>query len=203
MQPVILFIIIFIGNIITVVILPIITVSTVIGIVSNISDKVQIGKISKFLKSSVVWVLGTAITIFVGVLSLEGTLTSSVDGLSAKGIKAVAANVIPVLGKALSDSVDTVLGCTILLKNAVGVVGMLVLVSICIMPIIKLSVLTISYNLTTAIAEPIADKRIVKLLEQITGTFKLLLAVTFFVSILLIIGLALTLKISNAGMMYR
>lgn len=80
---------------------------------------------------------------------------------------------------------------------------MLVLVSICIMPIIKLSVLTISYNLTTAIAEPIADKRIVKLLEQITGTFKLLLAVTFFVSILLIIGLALTLKISNAGMMYR
>lgn len=80
---------------------------------------------------------------------------------------------------------------------------MIVLVSICIMPIIKLSVLTISYNLTTAIAEPIADKRIVKLLEQITGTFKLLLAVTFFVSILLIIGLALTLKISNAGMMYR
>ena len=177
--------------------------STIIGIVSNISDKVQIGKISKFLKSSVIWVLGTAITIFIGVLSLEGTLTSSVDGLSAKGIKAVTANVIPVLGKALSDSVDTVLGCTILLKNAVGVVGMVVIVSICIIPIIKLSVLTISYNLTTAIAEPIADKRIVKLLEQITGTFKLLLAVTFFVSILLIIGLALTLKISNTGMMYR
>ncbi|MBE5820538.1 MAG: hypothetical protein E7310_07005 [Clostridiales bacterium] len=198
-----LFIIIFIGNIITIAILPIITVSTIIGIVSNISDKVQIGKISKFLKSSVIWVLGTAITIFIGVLSLEGTLTSSVDGLSAKGIKAVAANVIPVLGKALSDSVDTVLGCTILLKNAVGVVGMVVIVSICIIPIIKLSVLTISYNLTTAIAEPIADKRIVKLLEQITGTFKLLLAVTFFVSILLIIGLALTLKISNTGMMYR
>lgn len=78
-QPVILFIIIFIANTITLVIIPIVIVATVIGVVSNVSDKIQIGKLAKFLKSSVVWVLGTAITLFIGVLSLEGTLTSAVD----------------------------------------------------------------------------------------------------------------------------
>ena len=80
---------------------------------------------------------------------------------------------------------------------------MIILLLICVTPIIKLSILTITYSLTTAVAEPIADKRIVNLLEQMTGTFKILLAIVFFTSVLLIIGLALTLKISNAGIMYR
>ena len=42
-------------------------------------------------------------------MSLEGTLTSNVDGLAAKGIKAAASSFIPVVGKALGDSVDMVI----------------------------------------------------------------------------------------------
>ena len=56
-----------------------ILVGTSLGIISKISDKIQIGKISKMFKSSVVWALGIILTVFVGALSIEGTLTSSVD----------------------------------------------------------------------------------------------------------------------------
>lgn len=108
-QPILIFAVVFIGNIINLAILPIITATMILGIASNLSDKVQIGNLAKFFKSSVTWFLGFIITIFVGLLSLEGTLTSSVDGLTIKGIKSVAATVIPVVGKALGDSVDTVL----------------------------------------------------------------------------------------------
>lgn len=55
-----------------------------------------------------------------GVLSLEGTLTSSVDGLTAKTTKAVVTSTIPVVGKLLGETVDAVLGCSNILKNAVG-----------------------------------------------------------------------------------
>ena len=58
------------------------------------------------------------------------------------------------------------------------------------------------YSLMTALSEPIADKRIMNLLEQMAGTFKILLGIMFFIMALLI-GLAMTIKISNAGMMYR
>lgn len=71
------------------------------------------------------------------------------------------------------------------------------------MPIIKLSVITIMYHFATAICEPMADEKIVSLLEQMGGTFKVLLGIMFFVAVLLIVGVSMTIKISNIGMMYR
>lgn len=158
---------------------------------------------SKFLKSSIIWILGLVITIFVSILSLEGTITSNIDGLTAKGIKAATSTFIPVVGKALGDSVDIVIGSTSLLKNSIGIVGMLVIIGICAIPIIKLTMLTITYHFASAICEPLADKKIVFLLEQMGETFKVLLGIMFFVAILLIIGLAICIKISNNVIMLR
>lgn len=61
----------------------------------------------------------------------------------------------------------------------------------------------ILYNFSAAIAEPMADKKIVNVLEQIGGTFKVLLAIMFSIAALLIIGIAIVLKISNTGLMLR
>lgn len=100
-QPIILFIITFIGNFITTIIIPLVLIATALGIISKISDKIQIDKLSKFLKSSVVWILGVILTIFVGLISVEGSLSSSVDGITAKTTKAAVSSFIPVVGKIL------------------------------------------------------------------------------------------------------
>ena len=99
LEPIILFIIEFISNIIVNLILPGVSIITAIIIVSKLSDKVQINKLAKFLKSSIVWFLGIVLTIFVGVISLEGTLASSVDGITAKTAKAAVSSMIPVVRK--------------------------------------------------------------------------------------------------------
>lgn len=202
-QPVLLFLITFIGNIITTFLLPLILIGTALSIVSKVSDKVQIDKLSKYFKTSVVWVLGIVLTIFVGVLSLEGSLTSSVDGITAKTAKAAVSNFIPVVGKILGDAVDTVIGCSNILKNAVGIVGVIVVIGICIVPIIKLAILTITYYIASAVCQPIADDKIVSLLSGMGDTFKVLLAMLISVSVMLIIGITLVIKISNSGLMYR
>ena len=203
LEPMILFIIGFVGNAIKMLIMPVVSMITVLIIVSKVSDRVQINKLSKFLKSSVVWFLGIILTVFVGVVSLEGNLTSSVDGITAKTAKAAVSNLIPVVGKVLGDSVDSVLGSGIILKNALGVVGVIIIIGICIMPIIKLATLSIMYSIASAVIEPLADSKIVKLLDDMGGIFKLLLAILCSVSVLLIIGITLVVKISNSGMMYR
>jgi len=202
-QPIILFAITFIGNSIIYVILPVLLVSTALAIISKISDKVQIDKLAKYFKSSIVWFLGIILTIFVGVVSIEGTLTSNVDGITAKTAKTAVSSLIPVVGKILGDSIDSVIGCTSILKGAVGIVGVLVIISISIMPIIKIAVLSMSYYLTSALAQPIADKKITSLLEQIGDTFKIMLGILFAISTMLIIGTTLVIKISNSGLMYR
>lgn len=168
-QPILLFLINFIGNMISNVFLPLILVGTALGIISKISDRVQISKLSKYFKSTTIWALGIALTLFVGILSLEGSLTSSVDGITAKTAKAAVSNFIPVVGKILGDAVDTVIGCSNILKNAVGVVGVIVVIGICIVPIIKLAILMATYYLASAICEPIADEKIIALLRANWG----------------------------------
>lgn len=203
LEPIILFMINFIGNLIETILIPLTLIMASLTIVSKIGDKVQIDKIAKFLKSGIAWSLGIILTIFVGVVSLEGTLSSSVDGITAKTTKAIVSSAIPIVGKILGDAVDTVLGCGIILKNAVGVVGVILVIGICIMPIIKLGTLTICYKLLAGVCEPIADEKIVKLLEQIGDIFKILLAILASVSVMVIIGTTLLIKMSNSGMMYR
>ena len=83
-QPLIIFAVVFIANTITLLVLPIALIATALGIVSNLSERIQIGKLSKFLKSGITWFLGVVITIFVSILSLEGGLTSNVDRTCSK-----------------------------------------------------------------------------------------------------------------------
>lgn len=202
-QPILLLLITFISNFVTNILIPIILVSTALGIISKISEQVQVGKLSKFLSSSMVWVLGTIFTLFVSITSLEGTLTASVDGVTAKAAKTAVSSVVPVIGSILGDAVNTIMGCSNIIKNAVGVVGIIVIISICIKPILELAILTITYYLGAALCEPIADKKIVGVMEQMGGTFKIFLAVMFGITALLIIGIAIVMKISNSGLMYN
>ena len=202
-QPIILFIINLISNIFQTIIIPAILIGTALAIVSKISDRIQIDKLSKFIKSSSIWVIGILLTIFVGVLSIEGTLGSSVDGITAKTTKAIVSSSIPIVGKILGDAVDSVLGCGIILKNAIGVIGVIIIIGICIMPIIKIAILTISYKVTAAICEPIADSKVISLISQMADTFKILLAILCAISVMMIIGVTLVINISNTGLMYR
>lgn len=202
-QPILIFMMSFIGNFINLYLIPLLLISITISIVSNLSDKIQIEKISKFFKSSIVWILGIILTIFSCSLSLEGTLTSSVDGLTAKTAKAAVSNFIPVVGKIMGDTVDSVIGCGNILKNAVGIIGVIIIISIVAVPIMKVLVMWLSFKLTAAFCEVVADVKIVKLLEQMADSYKILLAMLFSVSIMFIIGITLVLKITNSSLMYR
>lgn len=203
LEPIILFIITFIGNFITTILLPIVLISTALAIISKVSSRIQVDKLSKFFNSTVVWTLGVVLTLFVGIISVEGSLSSTVDGITAKTTKAAISNFIPVVGKILGDAVDTVMGCSNILKNAVGIIGVVVVIAICVGPIIKLAILMGLYYLAGAVCQPIADEKIVKLLEEMGNTFKMLLAIMCSVSVMLIIGTTLVLKITNSGLMYR
>ena len=84
-----------------------------------------------------------------------------------------------------------------------GVFGIIIIIAIVLKPIIKLTIITLIYYLLSGLCEIFAEKNIVKLFEQIGDTFKLLLAVLCAIAVLFIVGITLTIKISNSGMMYR
>lgn len=202
-KPILLFLINFIGNFVTDFILPLVIIGTTLAVVSKISNKVKIDNLAKFMKSAAIWILGIIMTLFVTVLSLEGSITQTVDGVTAKTAKAAVSTVIPVVGKILGDATDAVIGCAGILKNAVGFIGILVIIGICISPIIKLALLSFTYYIASCICQPIADERIIGLLDSIGDTFKILLAIIFCISVMLIIGLTIVMKVSNGTLLYR
>ena len=142
-------------------------------------------------------------TLFVTVLSLEGSITETVDGVTAKTAKAAVSTVIPVVGKILGDATDAVIGSAGILKNAVGTIGIIVIMGICILPIIKLSLLSFTYYIAACVCEPIGDEKVIALLESISDTFKILLAIIFCIALMLIIGITIVIKVSNGTLLYR
>jgi stage III sporulation protein AE len=203
LQPILMIMTQIIESILSNVIIPIIFISTIIIAVGNISNGVQLGKLGDLLKKTSIWAMGIILTIFIGILSLEGTLASSIDGITAKTAKATISTAIPVVGKILGDAVDSVLGGSVIVKNAVGLLGIVVILGIALVPIIKTAILMIVFNITSVIIEPISDSRITKCMSGVGDSIKVLFGIMVTVTFLFIIAITLIIKISNFTIMYR
>lgn len=198
-EPILLVVITFIGNFIINILIPILLIGTVLSIASNLSPNISAEKISIFLKSSTIWILGFILTVFTGILSLQSVLTKNVDEVTIKATKNIVSSAVPVVGKVLSDTTETVLGCAVILKNSVGIIGIIVIIGITIIPLIKILSIMISFYLASGICQLVADEKIVKVLSQMGDTFKILLGMLAAVTAMLIIGTSIVIKITASG----
>lgn len=182
----------FINNIV----IPIIIIATAIGIISNVSDDIKMSKISKYMKSCIIWFLCISLTIFTCILSVESSLGQGVDQMTTKTTKTAISTFVPVVGKILGDAVESVLGCTNLIKNAIGAVGVIALIIIGILPLIRIGITMMFFYLAGGLAEVVADKKIVSVLEKMGDSCKVLFAALASVTVMLIIGITISMKIA-------
>ena len=194
-QSVILVSINIITTFINQILIPIIIVATVIGIISNISDEVHMNRLSKYMKSTIIWILCIFLTILTCVLSLESNLGQGIDQFTSKTTKTAVSTFVPVVGKILGDTVESVLGCTNIIKNAVGTLGVIGTIFIAATPLIRVGLTTLFIYLISGLAEIVADEKIVYVLEQMGDSCKVLLASITTVVIMLIIGFTITMKL--------
>ena len=137
------------------------------------------------------------LTIFVGLLSLEGTLSSSVDGLTAKTAKVAISNFIPVVGKIMGDSVDAVIGGLGIIKNSVGIIGIVFIILITLLPAIKIFVMYLMFNLVGAFSEIVAEEKITKLLIGLTDNIKVLLGIYISIIVMFIIQIVIMIRVTG------
>ena len=202
-QPVILGAVSAISTLMKDILFPLIFFSSIIGIVSKISEKVQITKLSGLLRQVATGIIGISLTIFIGVMSIQGATAAKVDGITIKTAKFAVDKFVPIVGKFLSDAMDTVVGASMLLKNAVGVIGLLVLFIICIMPIIKILSILFIYKLTAAVIEPISSSKVVDSLNEISKSLVLILSILVAVGMMFFIGITIVIGAGNITVMLR
>lgn len=173
--------------------IPLMTFSAVLSVAGNIGEGTGISGFIKIVKSLTKWIMALIITLFTGINAIYGFSASSLDAVSAKTIKFAVGSLVPVVGGFLSDTLDTVTTSAALIKNAVGVSGIVIMCGICVVPIVKLGVMQLMLKLCAALAEPVTDKRVSVMLwsmsEAVTAVFGvvILTVVLFVVNICIIL----------------
>lgn len=194
--PVLLFLTGALGNIVNNIIVPLLTLSLVFNIITNCSKTVKLEKISSMCKSSAMWVVSVVFALFLGVLELESSVSTSVDGVTVKTTQAAVSNLVPVVGKFLSDSLEVVMGASELIGKSVGVIGIIVIIIVLVIPLIKILAIGVVYKLLEAFAEAIiTDEKISKIIGSFAKQYISLLGImvgagaTFIIAVGIIMNL--------------
>jgi len=173
------------------IIIPVIFMSFVLQFVKNISSDYKIKNLTKLLKQIAIWTQGIVMTLFIGMITLRSIAAKTIDQVTIKTAKFAVDNFIPVVGKCLSDAISTVAGYTLLLKNAISGLGLIILIIIVLLPIIKLLIMAFLYKLAAALIEPISDERTVDCMNSVGDSILLLMSCVISVSVMFFIMVAI------------
>lgn len=203
LHPFIVFMINAMGTLIYFVIFPLLFYSVVLHIISSLSDRYKLTELARLLQRVGVGLLGLSVTVFLGVLSIHGLTGSTTDGIIIRTAKYLTGNFIPVVGRLFTDASETVIGATLLVKNAIGLVGVIMLVFFCAFPAVKIMTLTMIYYVSSAVMQPLGDSPIVKCLRTIGKSMMYVFASMAAVGLLFFLAITIIITASNVSVMIR
>lgn len=191
LDPIILAAVTLIPKIYVTIIIPLILINFVMTFANNISNEHKIDNLCKLVKQVVLWLQGIIITVFIAILTIRGITADTMDAVAVKTAKFAIDNFIPIVGKTFSDAITSVAGYSLIIKNAVTGVGLIVIVLVLIYPIMKLILMSFIYKLSASLVEPISDKRITSSIASVGDSLVLLLSCVISVSFMFFILLGI------------
>ena len=181
-----------VSQIFTSILLPIAVIIFVISLVSNISKQIKLDGLADFFSSAFKWIIGLIFTIYLGFMTIQGITASNADGIGFKTAKFAIKNYVPMLGGYISDGFEVARVGSIIIKNALGFGGIIILVSSIALPLLYICTLQLSIKFINGIGEPMGsntgsllgavEKSLSKILVVLIGVF-----IMYFVMLILFI----------------
>lgn len=202
-HPMIVFMIHIIGTFIYTVVFPLLFFSAVLSIVSSITDKYKVDQLAGLLRKIGVTLLGGLLAIFLGVISIQGATSAVTDGITLRTAKYITGNFVPVVGRTISEAADTVMSASLLVKNTVGLSGVIILLFICAFPALKILSLAFIYNFSAAIMQPLGNSPIIESLNTIGKTLIYIFAALATVGLMFFLAVTILVAAGNISAMIR
>ncbi|GAB3791427.1 stage III sporulation protein AE [Virgibacillus kimchii] len=202
-HPIIIFLVNISGVLVSTIVLPFLFISALMLIVSSLSENYKITQLAGLFKSVSLAVLGVFLTIFLGVTSVQGAASAVQDGIAMKTAKFITGNFIPVIGRTLTDAADTILSASLLLKNAVGIVGLIIIIFFAMFPAIKIFAIAIIYKIAAAVLQPIGGGPVITVLNTISTYIIYILASLLAVSFMFFLSIVIIVAASNITVLLR
>lgn len=202
-QPIIFLLVSAIATIIQTVVFPLIFLAVILTVVSSLTGEFRLSKMGGFIKQIGLTVLGLSFIIFFGVILIQGAAVSVADGISLRTAKYLTSTFVPVVGGMFANSLELIVGCSLLIQNAVGLIGMLMILVTVAFPIIKILALVLIYKLVSAVIQPIGDSLIVDCINSLGNTLMLVFISVTTVAIMFFIFITIMLGVGNMTVMLR
>ncbi|MFI3210572.1 MAG: stage III sporulation protein AE [Peptostreptococcaceae bacterium] len=173
-----------------------ISIAFAILVVNNLSKNIKLTKFANFIKNLNLISIGAVFTIYLGLVSLQGLYVTNIDNFTVKTAKFAVGNFIPVVGNFVSDSVDLILSSSQLIKGVFGGIGLILLISICILPVIKVLSIILVYKLAAIVIEPVGEEKMSSFLSSVASLMTVLLACVIAISTMFFITIAILTSLS-------
>jgi len=202
-HPVILFLMNTSGMLIEYIVLPLLFLATLLHVVSALSEQYKVTQLANLLRNISIGILGLFLTIFLGVISVQGASSAITDGVAIKTAKFVTGNFIPVIGRMFTDAADTVINASLLLKNSVGIAGVAVLLFIVAFPAIKILMISLIYKFAAAVLQPLGGGPVIACLDIISKSVLYVFAALAVVSLMFFLSITVIIAAGNLTMMVK
>lgn len=179
------------------IVMPVLFLSSILILINSLTEKPYLQRLAVFLRKISIFCTGLAVTIFTGITAIQGLVTKSADGLLVNTARYSIDNFVPIVGKFAADSVDMVLSCAAVIKNGIGLLGMIIILCLLAGPIINMLAIAAVYKITAVISEPISTKQISSTLNEM-GSSVITMTVVLGLSALMFL-IFLTIIISIGG----
>ncbi|MDD2510242.1 MAG: stage III sporulation protein AE [Syntrophomonas sp.] len=185
------------ANAIKNVVFPLIIMSAILNLLNHMSSSLKVDKLASFFGQMAKVSLGFCLTIFAGFITLRALYASVLDKVALRTTKFFTDNAIPVVGKILSDTIEVTAGYVVMLKQALGLVGVLIIIGIIAMPLLKVAAVALIYKVTAAVVEPIGDAKTAAILDIMSAHLFLMLAAVASVGLMFLIMISIVAGMSN------
>lgn len=178
------------------IILPLINVYFVLLLANNIMKQDMLSKMSELLEKIISWALKTVLAAVIGVNVIQSLVVPVTDQVK-KSMLLKTAQAIPGVGSTMRVATESILQASLLIKNAIGVAGLIVIIAICLVPIIKLAIYQLIYSFGAAIVQPISDKRIINCINATAKSAKLLMSIVMVAAVLFLFTIVIVTSTTN------
>lgn len=179
------------------ILLPMFILSFLFVIVGSLSPNVKLDKINSFISSSFKWIVGFVFTIFSAFLTIQGISAGKYDGISVKASKFAIKSYIPIIGSYLSDGLDFIMLGSVLIKNAIGVGGLIILFLTILSPLIQIVIFKLGLQLVAGIIEPTNNSEICNFVNNCSKVLMYPIVIILGVAFMYILLIALLMCTAN------
>lgn len=179
-------------------VVPLSFIGLVLKLTGDITEKTYLINFGNQLYKLLKWILGLVFTIYVGIISIIGVVAPRVDEITLKTTKYAVGSFIPYVGGMLADSVDLILACSNVVKNSLGIAGLVGIFSVVTIPCIKIMVKVIVVNILAVVVSPVSGKAVVNSINNVSSCLSVLLGMTVAVSIMYILSITVIIFIGGA-----